>query len=122
MKKPDITKLSKELIEYITKLENICYGATELQAQLSLMCHVLAEDMKLANSGATEGFKLLSGNKDDKIFERLMTMVKMKSDFALLSLLPKEDEQPIKGTKSKLKSTENPFETVVKELKNGTNV
>lgn len=107
MKQFDINVLTKE------QLIEILNGASNLQIQLSWMCHVLAEDIELANSGASEGFRLLSGNKDDKIFERLMTMVKMKTELGSLSLLPKPDE--------KERSSGNVFEDMSKKVQSKIN-
>lgn len=114
MDRPNVISADSAVIAYIEYLEGCLNGANELQKELAFTCHILAEDLKLANNGKVSGFKLLSGNKDDKIFERIFIMVKNKTDLASLSLLPKEE---------KSKSTGNTFEDVSKKVQaklNGT--
>lgn len=102
MKRPDIDGIDPEIQNYIWFLENTLNGPSELQKELSFMCHVLAEDLRLVNSGATKGFLLLSGNKDDKIFERILTLVKNQSDFKSLTLVELENPENKKPDKKKM--------------------
>lgn len=107
MDRPEQLGDNKATTDYIEYLEGCLNGANELQKELAYTCHILAEDLKLANGGKVSGFKLLSGNKDDKIFERIFIMVKNKTDLASLSLLPKSEREKEKG---------NAFEEVSKRI------
>ena len=91
MKKPEIDGIDADVQNYISYLESRLNGYSEFQLEISHTLHVLAEDLKLANSGATSGYKLLSGNKDDKIFERIMTMIKMNAQMKNVSLVETEE-------------------------------
>lgn len=118
MKKPDYEICTKEeLVAYAKWQDSILEGPTYLQKVLAYTCQIIAEDLELALTGENEGFKFLSGNKDDKIFERFTTIVKLRGDLSLLSLLPKEEAIVAKGVKTKLKAGDNPFEMIIGEVK-----
>lgn len=91
MNKPDIDGIDPDVQNYIYYLEGRLNGFPEFQQELSYTLHVLAEDLRLANTGAQTGYKLLSGNKDDKIFERIMAMIKMQGQMKNASLIETEE-------------------------------
>lgn len=101
MKRPGLDGLDPDVQNYIWWLETRLDGSTEFQQELSTTLHVISEDLKLANTGATSGYKLLSGNKDDKLFERIMTLIKMNSQLKSLSLIELNDE-PVKKKKTNI--------------------
>jgi hypothetical protein len=83
--------IDPDIQNYIWWLESKLNGYTEFQKEMSNTMNVLADDLRLANAGATSGYKLLSGNKDDKIFERIMTMIKMQNQMKSASLVETEE-------------------------------
>ena len=114
MKKPDLTKISPEILAYIEYLEG--RGVSKLQLELARVCDVLAEDFEKLANGKTD-FKLLSG--DYKTFTNLLAVVKNKKDFLALSL-----SLPIEGENKDVqveKTTGNPFENASKKVKEKLN-
>lgn len=93
MKKPNIDGIDPDVQNYIWYLESRLNGYSEFQQELSNTLHVLAEDLKLANNGERSGYKLLSGNKDDKVFERIITLIKAQSQIKSVALLDAEEPQ-----------------------------
>jgi hypothetical protein len=108
----NLQKLSRE------QLLEILNGVPELQVQLSHLCAKIASEIQLINSGNVTELPILRG--DDKLFEKLMVVVKMRNDLSLLSLLPKqEDDAPMVSGKLKIKPGDNPYEHMIKQVKNG---
>lgn len=91
MKRPEIEGIDPDVQNYIWWLESRLNGHSDFQQELSHTLQVLSEDLKLANSGAQSGYKLLSGNKDDKIFERIMLMIKMNAQMKNVALVETEE-------------------------------
>lgn len=121
MKKPDYETCTKdELVAYTKWQDSILDGPTYLQKILAYTCQIIGEDLELALTGASEGFKFLSGNKDDKIFERFTTIVKLRGDLSQLSILPKEEPIVSKSIKSKLTvpAGGNVYEHALNQVKN----
>ena len=91
MKRPEIEGIDPDIQNYIWWLEGIVNSHSDFDRELSNTLQVLSQDLKLANSGSQSGYKLLSGNKDDKIFERIMTIIKMKSQMKNIALVETEE-------------------------------
>jgi len=124
MKKPDYeTATREELLLWIAYQDKILDGPNDLQKMLSYTCSLIAEDLEMVASGQTENLRLLSGNKTDATFERITILVKLKTEFSSLSLLPEEVEKAVKSKVAKLKLGDNAFEVLMAEArnKNGTN-
>ena len=95
----NIQSLSKE------QLLEILNGVPELQIQLSHLCAKIAKEIEQINRGKTEDLPILRG--DDKLFEKLMSIVKMRNDLTSLTLMPKSEEV----------TTGNPFEDVSNKVR-----
>lgn len=96
MKKPDLENATKQqLIDFINYQEKAMNGANELQIALGFTMFAIAQDVRLINEGKKTGLKILSADKDDKIFANLMTVIKFKNDFNSLSLLPKSEQDKV---------------------------
>lgn len=85
MNYPIIFGDNEETRNYVSYLEKIIGGASNLQKQLAIICDVLASDLEILSQGKTEGLVLLSSDKDDKSFERLFMVIKNKTDLISLS-------------------------------------
>ncbi len=119
MKKPDYeTATREELLIWIAYQDKILDGPNDLQKMLSYTCSMIAEDLEMVLAGNNADLKLLSGNKDDKIFERITVLIKLKTEFSSLSLLPEEIEKAVKSKVSKLKLGDNAFEVLMAEARN----
>lgn len=108
MERPDITGLSKEQLEWFEWASKILYSANEFQVTISETVSVINSDLKLVNEGKKVGLRILNG--EEKIFDRVVVLVKLQNDMKSLSLVP------VKGVD---KASRNPMEEVSKKIKNG---
>lgn len=113
--KNNLEELSKE------QLIAILNGASELQIELAHLAHTIAMEIRKVNSGQTEDLTILNG--DDKLFERLVALIKLKLELSSLSLLPKSEEKVEHNANGvlKLKPGDNPYEHIVKQVKKNGN-
>lgn len=103
MLRPDLqTATIAELTEYALYAEKILCGASKLQIQMALLCDVLAEEIQKVNAGEVSigGLPILMG--EEKLFERLLAVVKNKSEFIALALITSTEETTTKTTKQKV--------------------
>lgn len=118
MKKPNLIGLTKEQRDYVEESWKIINAASKLQLSLALISDTIANDVDILSAGETEGLIILSSNKDDKSFERLVQVIKLKTELFSLSLQPKEEPKAARTGKKTLSGVANPFEAAIKELKN----
>lgn len=93
MLRPDLSGVTPEVGKYVAWLEKIIGASSNLQKQLAIICDVIASDLELLSKGQAEGLVLLSGDKDDKSFERLFMVIKNKTDLISLSQFGVETEE-----------------------------
>ncbi len=118
MKRPDYATCTREeLLAWAEYQDKILDGPNDLQKMLAYTCSVMAEDLEKIIADKHEDLKILSNNKDDKIFERITVMAKLKNEFSSLSLLPTEVEEAVKAKVAKLKLGDNAFEELMKQAK-----
>ena len=122
MKQPNYdTATREEILEWAKYQDKILDGPNDLQKMLAFTCSIIAEDLENIIADKHEDLKILSNNKDDKIFERITILTKLKNEFSSLSLLPLEEEKAIKAKVAKLKLGDNAFEVLMTQAreKNG---
>lgn len=103
MKKPDLNGLTLEQLKYVEYLEG--RGVSKLQLELAHVCDILADDISAVCAGGTS-FKILSN--DEKVFEKVLAVVKNKKDFMDLAVTI-ESEEPAAAVAKKKKSNIQDF-------------
>jgi hypothetical protein len=134
MNKPGFTGLTKEQLKYIEYLESCLNGTADLILELNNLNSILAGeinmicqgndtiDVKDEESGETvkkSKLILLSPDKDDKTFDKIMKIVDKYDKFKAIGISPKEEI----GQRNKLKFNigDNPFEKVIGDIKSQKN-
>lgn len=84
MKRPDKPTIVNQS-EYIDYLEKYFNAIPKLKRQMLLMADKLADEIESVSNGNLKGLTIL--NSDEKLFERLNTLVKTKewSDLAIMT-------------------------------------
>lgn len=129
-----ITELPQEWVKYIEYIEGCLNGSSELILALNTVSRVFAVDINMLCDGdivewVAEGDKdvpkirltFLSGDAKDKTFERLMVLFDKFDKIKALSQHFKGAEQAKVTSKIHLKAGGNPFEHVIRDLKNNGN-
>lgn len=140
MKKPDLIKISPEVLDYIDYLESCLNGSSELIQALNTASKVFADDLNMlcegtafewqageSEEGDSEGkdvikvrLTLLSGDAKDKTFERIMVLFDKFDKIKALSQHFKGIATPVVAkSKINLKPGGNVYEHVLDQVKNG---
>lgn len=98
MKRPQTSNISNEWLKYVEYLEG--RGIQQLQLTLANVCNILAQEINLAVEGKNESLKILVS--DDKIFEKILAIVKAKKDFDALTLITTSEETTVKKVKKNI--------------------
>lgn len=107
MNKPNTTGMTHEQAEWCNQAWKILSATNEFQQVISETVAVINEDLRLINKGTKQGLKVING--EEKVFDRVVVLIKLQNDMKSLSLLPKEAD----------KAKRNPFEEASKNVKNG---
>jgi hypothetical protein len=102
MERPNIDGIDPDIQCYIYYLECIVNAHPKLQREISKTLDVIADDLALLNRGEKDGFKILTGFKDDKLFDRIMVVLKMKNDLKGAALSQIETDTPVKRKITKM--------------------
>ena len=105
MNKPNTTGMTPEQTAWCEQAWKMLSSVNEFSTVISETVGVINEDLRKLNKGE-KTFKILSG--EEKVFDRVVVLIKLQNDMKNLSLLPKEAD----------KSSRNPFEEVSKKVKN----
>lgn len=139
MKKPDLIKISPDVLAYIGYLEGCLNGSSELIQALNTASKVFADDLNMLcegnafewvvseSDGEDEGkdtlksnLTFLSGDAKDKTFERIMVLFDKFDKIKALSQHFKDTVLPQEGKgKIKLKPGGNFYEHALNQVKNG---
>lgn len=133
MKKPDLNKVSPEVLAYIQYLEGCLNGSSELILALNTASRVFANDLNFLCEGdsvewVADGEKdivkskltFLSGDAKDKTFERIMVLFdKFDKIKALSQHFKGAVTEQVTQKKVTLKPGGNIYEHVLDEVKNG---
>jgi hypothetical protein len=107
MTREELQQLSKE------ELVAILSSADAFQVELLKLFNTLSGELEKVNAGELTELKIL--RSDDKLFERLVTMLKMRSDFSI-ALKEPEKKKAVKKVLN-LRNGDNPYEHVLKHVK-----
>lgn len=134
MNRPDINSLNKEQLKYVEYLESCLNGTADLILELNNLNSILANEINMISNGIDmvvavdeetgEETKrsrliLLSPDKDDKTFDKIMKIVDKYDKFKAIGITPKEEIK--QGAKVKFNIGDNPYEKVVADVKSKIN-